>query len=164
MGVAGAKYRSEPTKSKVWGCPRMGPVRIGPNGRPGPARARIGVNRGHRNRCEWCVDGDIGAAPYGRAGAKYRSEPAKSKVRGCPQMGPVRVRPNGRPGPARARIGVNWGHRSCPVCRYKAVTCVSGKIKNTTRQTAGQNTIVCLWFFLGFEPQSSRSNCHRIAN
>ena len=82
------------------------------------------------------------------AGANYQSEPAKSKVRGCPQIGPVRVRPNGRPGPARSRTGVNWGHRSCPVCRLRqnyGNLLISGGPKNTTRQTAGLLSFCSFW-------------------
>ena len=78
------------------------------------------------NRCEQCVHRAIIAAPYGTKRTtprktkrntprslelprfpKYRSEPAKSKVWGCPRMEPVRIRVGGRPGPARARSGVN---------------------------------------------------------
>ena len=80
----------------------MGHGWIRVSGRPGPARARSGVNSaltGH--------DGAIGAPPYGRPGAKYRYEAANSKVQGCPRIRQPRIRVSGRRGPARARSGVN---------------------------------------------------------
>ena len=38
------KYRSEPAKRKIWGCPLMGPVRSRPNGHHGATRPRTAVN------------------------------------------------------------------------------------------------------------------------